>query len=242
MQKAYQVLAAQKNISNKKAKEMLDLGLVFFGGKRVKASELVAPSAALKVLKIAAPSVIFEDSEILAVEKAPFFESYDLERVFGTWRLLNRLDKHTSGVVLLTKNEDFRQKCIEEFRQNRVYKEYLALVRGLVAESCVIDKPIFTQKGHFARSVIDFKRGSRALSEVTPLKIIGKNTLVKVVIKTGRTHQIRLHLSSINHPILGDGVYGRQPFARLMLHANKVRILGYEFEAKGGDFWSFLAK
>ena len=116
----------------------------------------------------------------------------------------------------------------------------MALVSGIIAEPVIINKPIFSQKNHYAKSSIDFKRGKSALSEVTPLKIYGKKTLVKVVIQSGRTHQIRIHLQSIKHPIVGDLVYGGESFMRLMLHSYKISIFDYTFCAEGGNFWTFL--
>lgn len=240
MDKAYKILSLRENISNRKAKEMLDLGLVFVNGKKIRASDLVSPKTPLKILSLESPEVLFEDNFILAVSKPPFFDSYDLEKKFSGYKLLNRLDKQTSGVILLTKDSDFKDKVINEFKQGLVYKEYLALVKGIIPQDLVIDKPILTLKGNYAKSKIDNKLGKKAITNITPLRLINKNTLLKVVIKTGRTHQIRLHLDSINHPILGDNIYGREPFARLMLHSYKISLFDYKFCSNKGSFWKYL--
>ena len=240
MDKAYKILSLGENISNRKAKEMLDLGLVFVNGKKIRASDLVSPKTPLKILSLESPEVLFEDNFILAVSKPPFFDSYDLEKKFSGYKLLNRLDKQTSGVILLTKDSDFKDKVINEFKQGLVYKEYLALVKGIIPQDLVIDKPILTLKGNYAKSKIDNKLGKKAITNITPLRLINKNTLLKVVIKTGRTHQIRLHLDSINHPILGDNIYGREPFARLMLHSYKISLFDYKFCSNKGSFWKYL--
>lgn len=240
MDKAYKILSLRENISNRKAKEMLDLGLVFVNGKKIRASDLVSPKTPLKILSLESPEVLFEDNFILAVSKPPFFDSYDLEKKFSGYKLLNRLDKQTSGVILLTKDSDFKNKVINEFKQGLVYKEYLALVKGIIPQDLVIDKPILTLKGNYAKSKIDNKLGKKAITNITPLRLINKNTLLKVVIKTGRTHQIRLHLDSINHPILGDNIYGREPFARLMLHSYKISLFDYKFCSNKGSFWKYL--
>lgn len=240
MDKAYKILSLRENISNRKAKEMLDLGLVFVNGKKIRASDLVSPKTPLKILSLESPEVLFEDNFILAVSKPPFFDSYDLEKKFSGYKLLNRLDKQTSGVILLTKDSDFKDKVINEFKQGLVYKEYLALVKGIIPQDLVIDKPILTLKGNYAKSKIDNKLGKKAITNITPLRLINKNTLLKVVIKTGRTHQIRLHLDSINHPILGDNIYGREPFARLMLHSYKISLFDYKFCSDKGSFWKYL--
>lgn len=243
MDKAYKILGAQFNISNKKAKEMLDLGLVSVAGKKLNASELIAPSTKFSTQKMDEIKILFQDEQILAINKPNLVDISSLERKFSGWSLLNRIDKPTSGVVLLCKkNSNFSKKAIEEFRQMRVHKEYLALVNGIVAENLIINKPILTQKGHFAKSKIDFKHGLSAISEISPLKIINKKTLLKVIIKTGRTHQIRVHLASINLPILGDKIYGGTDFARLMLHSYKMKLFDYEFCASDGNFFRFLGE
>ncbi|RAX55265.1 RNA pseudouridine synthase [Helicobacter sp. 16-1353] len=241
MEKAYKILSLKENISHRKAKEMLDLGLVYSNGVKLKASQIISPNIKLKIINIESPKIIFEDEYILAINKPAFFDSYDLENIYKSWVLLNRLDKHTSGVVLLTKeNGDFRENAIKEFKNEIVYKEYLALVKGIVAEDSTITKPIMTKKGSYATSKIDYKFGKKAITSISPLRIINKNTLLKVVIKTGRTHQIRVHLNDINHPILGDNLYGKIPYERLMLHSYKIKLFDYEFCAKEGDFWKYL--
>lgn len=243
MDKAYKILAMQQNISNREAKNLLDSGLVSFGGKKIRASDLLSQKSSLKVLKTDAIEMLFMDENILAINKPNALDCAILEKKFSDFALLHRLDKPTSGVILMAKKDsDFYEKALAEFKNRAVQKEYLALVSGIVAEPLIIDKPILTiKKGGIAKSVIDFKRGKNALSEVTPLKIYGKKTLIKVAIKTGRTHQIRAHLQSVQHPILGDSSYGGQSYARLMLHAHKIGILGYEFCAEKGNFWIFLA-
>jgi 23S rRNA-/tRNA-specific pseudouridylate synthase len=144
--------------------------------------------------------------------------------------LLHRLDKDTSGVLILVKNEEFRLKAIEEFKKHRVYKEYEAIVYGHLYEETKIDAPISTEKGKKAKSKID-KFGQSALTLVEPIAIAGKKTHVKVVIETGRTHQIRLHLAHINHPILGDTMYGGKVSPRMMLHAKRIKLFDYNFIA-----------
>lgn len=241
MDKAYKVLSSIENISNRKAKEMLDLGIVFSNGKKIKASELISLDSTFKILKTENPEIIFQDSNILAINKPAFLDSAHLTKIYKNWILLNRLDKYTSGMILLVKeNDNFRHLAIKEFKNELVYKEYLALVKGIVPEELTINKHIATTKGDYAISKIDYKLGKSALTQIIPLEIINKNTLLKIIIKTGRTHQIRIHLSSINHPILGDNLYGKIPYKRLMLHSHKIKLLDYEFCARKGDFWKYL--
>ncbi|WRG47899.1 RluA family pseudouridine synthase [Helicobacter pylori] len=234
MEKAYKILSVQENISHKKAKALIDLGLVSIGGKKLMVARKELPkNTRFNVQKIEKPGVIFEDENILALFKPPFIESYDLVSFFKGWTLLHRLDKETSGVILLVKeNSEFHLKAKKTFKDRAVKKEYLALVQGIVEEEREINAPILTIKTTKAFSKIS-KKGQEAVTIITPLKIINKKTLLKVGIKTGRTHQIRVHLKHINHPIIGDTLYNNEPGSakRLMLHAHKIALLGYEFEA-----------
>ncbi|EJB68722.1 RluA family pseudouridine synthase [Helicobacter pylori] len=234
MEKAYKLLSVQENISHKKAKALIDSGLVSIGGQKLMVARKELPqNTRFSVQKVEKPSVIFEDENILALFKPPFIESYDLASFFKDWALLHRLDKETSGVILLVKeNSEFHLKAKKAFKDRTVKKEYLAIVQGIIEEEREINAPILTIKTTKAFSKIS-KKGQEAITIITPLKIINKKTLLKVGIKTGRTHQIRVHLKHINHPIIGDTLYNNEPSSakRLMLHAHKIALLGYEFEA-----------
>jgi 23S rRNA pseudouridine1911/1915/1917 synthase len=233
--KAYKLLAKQKNISNSKAKDLIDKGLVTINGKRVMiARGEVDIDTIFKVDNIESIEVIFEDDDILVVDKPPYINSEDIANSFDDATLLNRLDKETSGVMLFAKNEAFRTKAIEEFRANRVYKEYSAIVSGKVVDEMMIDKPIHTIKGKFAKSKIDIAKGKPAKTTIYPMFIEGRHSKVKVVIENGRTHQIRVHLSSLGYPIIGDTIYGKpsSKARRVLLHSHKTKIFDYEFISK----------
>ena len=230
-EKAYKLLAIQENISNKKAKDLIDRGLVYVGNKKVTiARGEVDIKTKFKVQSIQKIEKIFEDSNILAVNKPAFLNSEEVSKKMG-YPLLNRLDKETSGVLLLVKNEDFQKKAIKEYKNQNVLKEYIAWVEGKVVEEIEINKPILTIKKTKAYSKIS-KDGKESLSFVEPLMIEGNKSKVKVTIKTGRTHQVRVHLKSIAHPILGDTTYGGRAYKRMMLHSYKTELLGYSFVAK----------
>ncbi|PAU99752.1 RluA family pseudouridine synthase [Helicobacter sp. TUL] len=231
MQKAYKLLATQKNLSHNQAKALIDKGLVLVNGKKLTLARTELPqNTHFSIMEIPKPQVLFMNDELLAIDKPAFIESYDLQAYYQDdgWVLLHRLDKETSGVILLTKEASaFSKKAKEAFKRREVYKEYRAVVSGIIPESLSINKPISTIKKGFARSRID-KHGLEALTHIKPLGVVGKKTLLEVVIATGRTHQIRVHLSSINHPIVGDSVYGGISARRLLLHAHKIRLLQYE--------------
>lgn len=231
--KAYKILAKAHGISHKKAKALIDDSRVCVNGRKITLARAEIPyNATFEILDIKSPQILFRDENILAIDKPAFIESYDLLTEFQQWRLLNRLDKETSGVILLTKEDsDFTLKAKEAFKTNQVYKEYIAIAHGRVVDNVVIEKPLITIKKGFAKSYVN-KNGSHAHTQLIPLGIVGKKTLLKVLISTGRTHQIRVHCQSIGHPLCGDRIYGIKDNAkRLMLHSHKISILGYEFNA-----------
>uniref|UniRef100_UPI00404768AB pseudouridine synthase family protein n=1 Tax=Aliarcobacter sp. TaxID=2321116 RepID=UPI00404768AB len=233
--KAYKLLAQQEGISNSKAKELIDRGVVKVGDKKVLiARGEIRSDTKFSIKEIAKIKVIFEDKNILVVDKPAFLTADDVAKKFDKAILLNRLDKETSGVMMFAKNEEFQKKAITEFSQNRVYKEYVAIVDGKVIEELVIDKPILTTKDRgMAKSKIDMKKGKPAKSTVYPVLVEGNKSKIKVVIESGRTHQIRVHLNSVGLPIIGDAIYGRAAsnINRVLLHSKITKIFDYVFES-----------
>ncbi|PIE74202.1 MAG: RNA pseudouridine synthase, partial [Deltaproteobacteria bacterium] len=216
---------------------LIDDGLVFAHGKKLKlARGLIDARTNFKVNSRTKPSIIYEDANLIVCNKPYAMDSYMLERQLKA-KLIHRLDKTTSGLIALAKNEDYRAMVLEEFKKNAVYKEYLCVVKGVVAQELSINSPISTQKGKRAKSFIDPK-GKEALSIAKPLAVDGKKTLLSVVIKTGRTHQIRVHLASAGLAIVGDELYGGVSAKRLFLHSYKLSFLNHSFECKPeASFW-----
>ena len=232
MEKAYKLLALQEGISNRSAKELIDKGVVYANGKKITVARgEISDGTKFKVEKIAPVRVIFEDEFIMAVDKPAFMSAEEVAEL-KKLPLLHRLDRETSGVLLLTKDEEFRKKAINVFKKREVAKEYIAIVEARVVEAVTVNAPILTiKKGNSAYSKIS-DDGREAISHIEPLMIEGKRTKVKVSIETGRTHQIRVHLKSIGASILGDSEYGGRPHKRMMLHASKISLLGYTFQSK----------
>jgi 23S rRNA pseudouridine1911/1915/1917 synthase len=141
--------------------------------------------------------------------------------------LIHRLDKATSGVILFAKNNQIQQKISKQFAERSIQKTYLALIKGEVNfENFKISKPIgrsmfnrkkFSSKTRKPRNAVTFVEKLRSAQD-------GDYTLLKVSPKTGRTHQIRVHLSEENLAVVGDEVYGGEKSARLMLHAYSIRF------------------
>jgi 23S rRNA pseudouridine1911/1915/1917 synthase len=231
-EKAYKILAIQEGVSNKEAKSMIDRGLVYVGNKKVMiARGELDEKTIFRVHKVEKIRPIFENNEIVVVDKPAFINSDEIERQFKPAVLLHRLDRETSGVLMLVKDEDFRQRAIKEFKKDNVYKEYIAWVEGIISEPIEVDKPIITKrKNNKAYSNVSGK-GKPAKSEFFPDIVSANKTKVKCIIHHGRTHQIRTHLRYIDHPIIGDEQYGGRRAKRVMLHAHKVRLFDMEFVA-----------
>lgn len=232
MEKAYKLLSLQKHISHSKAKSLIDSGLVSANGRKLTlARTLLDPKTHFQVQDIAPLRIIEQKGDLLVVDKPAFLESYAIQARFQGYELLHRLDKETSGVLLLAKSQSQTAlEIIRAFKARKVEKIYYALVSGIIPESSTINAPILTKKGKSAKSKVH-KDGLEAITHITPESIVGKKTLLRVKIETGRTHQIRVHLAHIGHPILGDSLYGGANAPRLMLHASDIELLGMEFHA-----------
>jgi 23S rRNA pseudouridine1911/1915/1917 synthase len=229
-EKAYKILAQQEGVSNSQAKSMIDRGLVYVGNKKVMiARGDIDVKTIFRVIKIERAKTLFENGDIIVVDKPAYVNSDEIERQLKPAVLLHRLDRETSGVLMLVKNEEFRQKAIKEFKQDRVYKEYIAWVEGIMSEPIEVDKPIFTQKKNNKAYSNVSSKGKPAKTEFTPDIVSANKTKVNCIIHHGRTHQIRAHARYIDHSIIGDEQYGGRRAKRVMLHAHKVRLLGMEF-------------
>ncbi len=134
----------------------------------------------------------------------------DLSGIGGETRpgIVHRLDKGTSGVMVVAKNDVAHQELARQFHDREVEKEYVALVWGTVHNRKRIDLPIGRDPVHREKVSTRARRSRAAVTRVTWAKALPGLTLIRVAIATGRTHQIRVHLSAIGHPIVGDALYG----------------------------------
>lgn len=134
----------------------------------------------------------------------------DLSGVGGELRpgIVHRLDRGTSGVMVVAKNDRAHQELSRQFADREVEKEYIALVWGVVQAGRRIDDPIGRDPTHRQKMSTRARRARSAVTRVTYAQHLKGVSLVKVAIATGRTHQIRVHLSAIGHPVVGDPAYG----------------------------------
>ena len=140
--------------------------------------------------------------------------------------IVHRLDKNTSGLLIVAKNDNAHIKMSEQIKNREVKKIYIALVRGVIAEDeATINMPIARSKKDRKKMAVD-KDGKEAITHFKVLKRYDNYTLLEIKIDTGRTHQIRVHMSQIGHPVVGDDVYsnGKNEFGveGQMLHARSL--------------------
>ncbi len=143
-------------------------------------------------------------------------------------RFANRIDMDTSGIVIVAKNANSQNDISLQMRENLVHKQYMAIVNGVIRdEEFTIDKPIGRPNEESIQRKVLSEGGKDAITDVKVLERFYNNTLVEVTLHTGRTHQIRVHLAHIGHPITGDHLYeGDAPalIDRQALHAAKMIV------------------
>ena len=173
--------------------------------------------------------IIYEDSDIIVVNKPKGMVVHpangnpdgtlvnaimaickdSLSGIGGEIRpgIVHRIDKDTSGLLIVAKNDNAHVKMSEQIKNHEVKKTYIALVRGVFKENeATIDMPIGRSTSDRKKMAVN-KNGKNAITHIKVLKRFDKYTLLKVNIETGRTHQIRVHLSHIGYPIVGDYTY-----------------------------------
>lgn len=162
---------------------------------------------------------------------------YNNESLGFTPAPVHRIDRNTSGIVLIAKNMITSQELAKMFKERtNISKSYVALVEGIVTNDGIIDKNLIKDPDKSLVKVSSSNKGQKAITIYKVKEVINDYTLLSLKIKTGRTHQIRVHLSSINHPIIGDAKYGNFELNRLFkkqynwenqfLHANEISFDG----------------
>ncbi len=165
-----------------------------------------------------------------------------LARVFPDVLLVHRLDRDTSGVMVFALNKAAQRDLSAEFEARRTKKVYVARVWGAMAEkSGRIDLPLAVDWPNRPRQKVDHQAGRPSVTDWRVLRVEDGTTRLRLMPVTGRSHQLRVHMLAIGHPILGDTIYAEGPardFPRLMLHAESLRIRHPE----AGKSYTFTTK
>ena len=217
--------------------------------------------------------IIYEDEDIIVINKPKdmvvhpavgnksgtvvnaVLGRHELSDLNGDIRpgIVHRLDKNTTGILVIAKNNYAHQKIAEQIQKRETKKTYIALVKGVIAENNgEINMPIGRHPTDRKKMAV-VKNGKEAITKFKVLKRYEKGyTLLEIDLKTGRTHQIRVHMSHIGYPIVGDDVYssGKNEFGvtSQMLHAQKITLVHptkkeqVEFEAPIPEYFSAILK
>lgn len=195
--------------------------------------------------------IIYEDSDILAINKpkglvvhpgdghhddtlvnALIYANKELSTINGLERvgIVHRIDKDTSGLLLICKNDYAHNFIAKQLKNHSMHREYYALVMGRIEEdNGKIIAPIGRSKTNRLKMAIDVVHGRSAITHFTVIKRFEKYTLVECKLETGRTHQIRVHMEYIHHPIVGDELYGKDNCGIFkngqLLHAYKLTFV-----------------
>lgn len=179
----------------------------------------------------------------------------DLSGINGVLRpgIVHRIDKDTTGSLIICKNDDAHNAIAEQLKDHSITRKYRAIVHGRVAQDIgVIDAPIGRHFTDRKKMAINEKNGKRAVTHYQVLKRFDKYTYIECQLETGRTHQIRVHMASIGHPLLGDEVYcsAKSPFKLngQTLHAMTIGFIHpttkqyVEYEAPIPDYFNDLLR
>jgi 23S rRNA pseudouridine1911/1915/1917 synthase len=254
-ERADKIVAELAGVSREKARRLFEQGVAVDGNSvdpnnRITGGSIDFPAPADEIGTVAedvAFQVRYEDPHLFVIDKpagivvhpgagrttgtlaAGLLHRYpELEGIgqVGRWGIVHRLDQGTSGLLLVARTADSYSFLVAELAARRVHRSYLALVHGVPAmPTGTIDAPIGRDPAHPTRKKVA-QGGRPARTHYRLKEDFGKTSLLEVDLETGRTHQIRVHLTAIDHPVVGDRMYTRRPdpikVRRIFLHATRI--------------------
>lgn len=209
-------------------------------------------------------NIVYEDEDLLIINKPadmpihPSINNYDNTLANAlmwyyqqkgetfVYRCINRLDRDTTGLLIVAKNMLSGGILSDMSKKREIHREYLAIAEGEVPQEGVIDAPIARKEESVIERCVDFEKGDRAVTHYWRLDYRNGYSLVRLKLETGRTHQIRVHMKYIGHPLTGDYLYN--PDYRIMdhqaLHSWKLAfrhpITGEQMQFKADPPWDCL--
>jgi RluA family pseudouridine synthase len=233
-------LAARLGVDEDAARALLERGAIEVDGRRALVDGPLRPGG--KVIAFlpdvstppAALVVAYEDAQVIVIDKPAGLRSQEVRG--DTWNtlvarvqreldpraiLLHRLDRDASGLVLFPRGESAHRALQAALDAGRIDRRYVARVRGTLTDARSIELPI-ARDPRDPRRRVTAPDGDAARSDVAPVMSTVDESVVRLVLHTGRTHQLRVHLAAIGHPILGDTLYGGPTAPRLCLHAYEL--------------------
>ncbi len=245
-------------------------GAILLDGKRVFTNHLLKGLEQLKIvlsedcaseniMPVNIPlDIVYEDEDILIVNKSsnmpvhPSIGNYNNTLANAVayhfakrgetfkFRAINRLDRDTTGLLIVAKNILSGSILCDMVKNRKIVREYMAICEGIVDDEGIIDAPIGRAYDSIIERRVDFQNGDRAVTHYKKIKNNDKLSLVALKLETGRTHQIRVHMKYINHPLIGDFIYNPnyQFMHRQSLHSYKLEFVhpitgvNYKFVAK----------
>ena len=250
-------LAKELNISRSKVQKLIKQGLVTVNEKVVSSNYIVKCGDFISVnddldyeISVEAEDididVVYEDSDLLVINKAsgmvvhpaPGHYSHTLVnallyrfQISGGEKyrpgIVHRLDKDTSGLMMVAKGEKTHEKLSRMIANKEVERHYLAIVDGVVKhDTGTIDAPIGRDANNRQKMAVTDVHGKEAVTHFRVLETFSNHTLVECILETGRTHQIRVHMAYIGHPVSNDPLYGRGKSTEFgqMLHSKSIKF------------------
>ena len=250
------VVSALPLFSRSRVKKLIDSGSILVDGKKRKVSFRLKENNSVMVsfvedTHILRPypfkvDIIYEDEDIIVVNKpgnltvhppsrnrqntlvnALLYMGKELSGAGPLRRgIVHRLDKETSGAMVVAKNDFAHSSLVRQFKERRIKKEYRAIVWGIIKkDSVAVNLPLKRDQRNRLKMKVSMFKSKEAFTNIEVIERFKDSTYIRVMLLTGRMHQVRVHMSFLGHPILGDNKYGKKDSAgHLFLHSFKLGL------------------